>query len=182
MEFFPAHLGARERLLTWGVGYGVGMGVPLVLGVSFAIGFGEPWALLFPLPFMLAFGTPYFFRPTGYGVGEEGVLIRRAAGGLRIPLAEVHAALHPATRPEGPMIGIARVEGLHGTFGTFRSRDWGRFRMYVTDHRNLVELRLADGSRLILSPDDPAGFLAALERTGREAGMDINTESTRQRA
>jgi len=173
MQEFPAHLGPRERLLTWGVGYGVGLGVPLVLGISFAIGFGDPRVLLFPLPFMLAFGIPYFFRPRGYGVNKEGIRIQRIAGAVLIPLAEVQAALHPATRPNRPIVGIARVEGLHGTFGTFRSRDWGRFRLYVTDHRNVVELRLEDGSRVIVSPDDPAAFLQELDRTARMAGSRI---------
>ena len=55
---FSASLGARERLLTFAVGYGVGIGVPLILGVSFAAGFSQPLLLLLPIPFVLAFGAP----------------------------------------------------------------------------------------------------------------------------
>lgn len=62
---FSASLGMRERLITYAVGYGVGVGVPLILGVSFAIGFSQPLILLFPVPFMLAFGAAYFFDPQG---------------------------------------------------------------------------------------------------------------------
>lgn len=177
MDRFPAKLGHKERLLTWGVGYGVGFGVPIILGVSFAIGFEEPRMLLFPLPFVIAFGTPCFFRPRSFEVSVDRVGISRIAGVLHIPLREVRAARYPATRPAATVIGIARVDGMHGTFGTFRSRDWGRFRMYVTDHDKMVELRLSDGSRVIVSPNDPTGFLAALERTAQLAGAHIEVMS-----
>lgn len=109
MEVFPATLGTRERLITYGVGYGVGIGVPLALGMSFALGFGEPLLLLFPLPFVIAFGLPYFFRPTGFGVTTDGISILRPVGPKRIPLREIRQAVSPATGSQGPGIGLARL-------------------------------------------------------------------------
>ena len=78
---FSASLGPRERLLTYAVGYGVGIGVPLILGISFAVGFSQPLLLLFPVPFVLAFGAPYFFRPTRYAVTSSEIVVIR--GGPR---------------------------------------------------------------------------------------------------
>ena len=173
MEVFPATLGKHERLITYGVGYGVGIGVPFVLGLSFAIGFGQPLLLLFPLPFAIAFGLPYFFRPTGFGVTPHEILILRAVGPKRIPLRDVRQVVTPATTPERTGIGLYRVEGIHGSFGTYWNRTWGRYRVYVTDHTKAVEIRLANGSRVILSPHHPPAFLDTVRRAAAEAGAGV---------
>lgn len=173
MEVLPATLGTRERLVTYGVGYGVGIGVPLALGIIFGLSFGEPRLLLFPLPFVIAFGLPHFFRPTGFGVTSDEICVLRRLGSTRIPLREIRQVVSPATDPHGPSIGIARVEGIHGSFGTYWNRGWGRYRTYVTDQRKRVELRLLDDSRVILSPDDPAAFLRAVRRAAAESGARI---------
>ena len=117
--FFSASLGARERLITLAVCYGVGIGVPLILGVIFAVGFSQPLILLFPLPFVLAFGAPYFFRPMGYAVTPNEIAIIRLIGRKSIPLNAVREVIRPATSPAGFSIGLVRVEGIHGTFGSY---------------------------------------------------------------
>jgi hypothetical protein len=170
---FSASLGARERLLTYAVGYGVGIGVPLALGMSFAIGFSRPLLLLFPVPFMLAFGAPYFFRPTGYTVTLSEIAVIRAIGRKRIPLEAVREVVSPATSPPGFSIGLARVEGIHGTFGSYWNKTWGRYQVFVTNHLNRVEVRLEDSSRVILSPDDPTAFLDAVRKAALELGITI---------
>ncbi|MEN8131605.1 MAG: PH domain-containing protein [Pseudomonadota bacterium] len=174
---FSASLGTRERLITYAVGYGVGMGVPLILGVSFAIGFSQPLILLFPVPFMVAFGLPYFFRPTGYAVGQEEIFVIRANSRNRIPLESVSAVVNPATDPPGNSVGIARVDGMYGTFGTFRNKAWGRYQIYTTTGLNRVEIRLKNGSRVILSPDDPEAFVAAISKVAANHGITIEGNS-----
>ena len=170
---FSASLGPRERLLTYAVGYGVGMGVPFLLGVSSAVGFSKPLLLLFPVPFMLAFGAPYFFRPTGYAVTSSEIAVIRAIGRKRIPLEAVRDVLSPASSPPGFSIGLARVEGIHGTFGSYWNKTWGRYQVFVTNHLNRVEVRLEGGSRVILSPDDPMAFLDAVRKAALELGTTI---------
>jgi len=170
---FSASLGARERLLTYAVAYGVGIGVPLILGISFAVGFSRPLLLLFPVPFVLAFGAPYFFRPTGYAVTSSEIVVIRAIRRKRIPLDEVREVLSPATSPPGFSIGLARVEGIHGTFGSYWNKTWGRYQVFVTNHLNKIEVRLEDGSRVIISPDDPMAFLAAVRTVASERGITI---------
>ena len=159
---FPATLDRRGRIVTWLVGYGVGMGVPTVLAISLAIGFSEPRLLLFPIPFIAAFGLPAFLRPLGFAVDEREMRILRPLGPIRVPLSEIVEVRCPASDPPGMTIGILRVHGIHGTFGSFWNREWGRYRAYVTNPRNRVELRLRGGDRLIVSPDDPEGFTSAL--------------------
>jgi len=170
---FSASLGARERLLTYAVGYGVGIGVPLILGISFSIGFSRPLLLLFSVPFMLAFGAPYFFRPTGYAVTSSEIAVIRAIGRKRIPLDAVSEVLSPVTSPPGFSIGLARVDGIHGTFGSYWNKTWGRYQVFITNHLNKVEVRLEDGSRVIISPDDPMAFIDAVRKAALELGITI---------
>lgn len=178
---FPATLGVRERLLTFAVGFGVGIGVPLVLGLAFAVAFSQPFMLLFPVPFMLAFGAPYFFRPKGYRVVPCEISVLRAVGPKRIPIASVHIVVSPASRPAGSSVGLARVEGIYGTFGSYWNKGWGHYRVYVTNHENMVELVLDDGSRLIVSPDAPRDFVARVCEIGHECGKEIEFRTPDQK-
>ncbi len=173
MDTFPAKLGARERLVTYGVGYGVGIGVPLILGLGFTIGFGDPRALLIPLPFIVAFGLPMLFRPTGFGISADEISVLRPIGPKRFPLSDVREVISPASSPDGTSVGILRVEGMHGRFGTYWNRRWGRHRVYITDERTATEIRFADASRLLVSPTDPAAFLAAMRHKADVAGVPI---------
>lgn len=177
MEVFPATLGNRERLITYAVGYGVGIGVPLALGLGFSIGFGKPMLLLFPLPFAIVFGLPYFFRPTGFSITPHEISILRPVGPKRIPLQQIRQIVSPATHPQGLTFGISRIEGIHGSFGTYWNKSWGRYHVYVTDQTKKVELRLTNDSRVILSPNDPPAFLRAVHRAAVEGGVQIAIES-----
>ena len=172
-KIFPATLARKEKLITYLVGFGVGMGVPTVLGISFALGFQEPWLLLFPLPFVLAFGAPYFFRPLGFAVANEGITILRPLGSRRIQLETLQEIRVPATHPPGMIIGLMRVQGLYGTFGSFWNNHWGKFDVYVTNQVNSVELGLTNGSKIIISPDDPPAFVQAVQNVAAAYGLNI---------
>ena len=85
----------------------------------------------------------------------------------------------PATRPDGASFGLARVDGFHGTFGIFWNRNWGRYRVYVTNAEHTVEIRLANGSRVIISPDDPQDFLQAVRHAIELTGARISVQGGR---
>ena len=159
---FPATLGPREKLITYAIGYGVGTGIPTVLGISFAIGFGQPWLLLFPVPFAVAFTAPYFFRPTGFAVSSFGISVLRPIGAKLVPLGKLRELRTRAAFPSGLTFGLARVQGIYGTFGSFWNRKWGKFQMYVTNSANMVEIILIDNTRLIISPDDKLEFVSTV--------------------
>ena len=52
------------------------------------------------------------------------------------------------------------MEGIFGTQGTYWNKTWGRFRVFVTDDENTVEILLDGGERVLLSPDEPEEFAA----------------------
>ena len=66
---------------------------------------------------------------------------------------------------EGAMRRSWRVFGMGGPFalvGWFRSGAVGPFRAYATDPKRAVVLRWADRA-VVVTPDDPAAFVAAVE-------------------
>ena len=174
LRVFEAPLGGRERLVTIFVGIGVGIVLPLLLAAVFALSFKEPLVLLAPIPFVLAFGLPLLFRPTGFGVSRTHIAVLRPVGPLLIELGRLRRITYPATQPAKPVFGILRVSGIGGEFGRYWSRDWGRFRMYLTDPENTVEFDLDDGSRLLLSPARPDRYINAVREAAEAAGTPID--------
>jgi hypothetical protein len=101
------------------------------------------------------------------------IAVIRPIGRKRIPLEAVREVLSPATSPPGFSIGLARVEGIHGTFASYWNKTWGRYQVFVTNHLNRVELRLEGGSRVILSPDDPIALVDTVRQAGLALGITI---------
>lgn len=129
------------------------------------------WALLLGLA---TFGgvlvVPGLFLVRGYRIEGDGRLaILRPFHTTHLPLSGLHAA---EPRPEAfkGVVVKAGNGGLGGFIGWFWSRSLGGFRAWVTDPERSVLLRFTD-RQVIISPDDPAAFIAALEwqRGGRAA-------------
>jgi Bacterial PH domain len=157
-EYYKATLSPRGRLLTYGVGIGVGIGVPLALALGFSVGFRNPMFLLLPLPFVGALFVVWRYRVTGYRIAGRALAVVSPMGDHLVDLSDLDTVRFPASSPPGNIFGIWRVEGFWGTRGTYWNRGWGRFRVYVTDDKNRVELLLKSGQRIIISPDDPQKF------------------------
>lgn len=175
---FRATLGNRERLSTLIVGYGVGLGLPLILVIVFSTAFHHTVLFLLPLVFASVLLLCYLLHPRAFAIGPEGVTIRRYLMPYTVPLQRLEGVVQPASRPTGLTIGLARVVGIYGSFGVFWNRRWGVFRVYITDQSKQVELVLAGGSRVIVSPADPSGFVAELRDAAARAGVALTRGST----
>jgi hypothetical protein len=173
-RYFSASMGKAERLITWVVAFGVGMGLPLLLGIIFAITLSQPLLFLFPLPFLIAFSIPFLIRPRGYSVSPDRITVLRTILPRVIPLQGLSRITIPAETPPGFSLGLARVEGVFSTSGTYWNKSWGRFYLYLTNRLNSLELRLLDDTRILLSPDDPRGFVDAVEAAARKIGREID--------
>lgn len=163
-KIYSATLGTRERLVTYAVGFGVGVGVPLVLGVSFGLGFSNPFFFLMPAPFALVVLLLSLLRPVEFSLDGRSLNIHRHIGARSISLKGLRTIHHPATRPPSTNIGLVASHGFFGVFGLFWNKEWGRYHVFVTDSRNQVELVWEDGQRLILSPDNPVDFIATARK------------------
>jgi hypothetical protein len=125
--------------------------------------------------FALIFLAAYAWSPTSYAVDNGDVVIRRLIGNVRIPVSGTRE-VRLATRED--LSGSMRVfgsGGLFGYYGLFRNSKLGNSNWYVTDRSHAVVL-VTDAGIIIVSPDDQAGFIAALgARRGPNVGHDWST-------
>lgn len=134
--------GGGPRSAAWVIGLALGLGL-LVFATTAAAVWG--------------------FAPCRASVADGLVRIERNwAGPRELPLASVRSAerLHPAHCWRWRK--ISGTAGLFGVaYGTFHSRALGRFRLYAWRPDGCVLLETGDG-RVVLTPDDPDGFVAAV--------------------
>jgi hypothetical protein len=96
--------------------------------------------------------------PRGYAVDPEGILVLR-----HWPRTFIRADDLVAVEP----IELRRVwkvcgcQGVYGGWGWFSSDKLSWFRAYITHTDRLVVLRLRRGTPVVVSPDDPEGFVQA---------------------
>jgi hypothetical protein len=152
-------LGRTQRRLTAFV-FAVGLGAAGVAGAL-----GRPIGLLPATLLVCALGLSWAMAPRAIAVaGGELLVERRAWPALRLPLAAVASAA-PIDRVGGRVIRLFGVGGFFGSYGLFSSDTLGRFRLYATRSGQAVQIRRNDGGLpLVVTPDDVAGTIAAIDR------------------
>ena len=106
------------------------------------------------------------FSVQGYSVAGGDLLVHRLGWAKRFSLAQ---ASRVAFEPNAT-VGSVRtfgVGGLFGFYGRFRNAVLGSYTAYATDPSRTVVLELG-GKTIVVTPDDPARFVAAVEQ-GRGA-------------
>jgi hypothetical protein len=137
------------------------LGVAVV--VCFTVPSGTPWVrplVLASTPFILA--ACALFTVRGYRIAGRTLLVKRLFWWTPISLEGLRDAL---VDPEA-MRKAVRICGNGGMFsfsGWFWNKRLGRFRAYATDLRRTIVLTFPD-RRIVLSPDQPDAFVAALTR------------------
>ena len=134
----------------------------LLVGVSAVSGWvGSAVALA-----ILGGGLVYSVR--GYSVAPDAVWVHRLGWATRLDLGEIREA---RVEP-GAMTGSVRTFGNGGLFGftgRFRNALLGSYRAYVTDASRTVVLTVGDEA-VVVSPERPAAFVAAVEAACAAAG------------
>ena len=103
----------------------------------------------------------YAWSPRGYAVSDGSIEVNRLIGTARIPLDGLREA-RAATKDD--FRGCLRLfgnGGLFGYYGLFRTSKLGKSTWYVTNRGNAVVVVTGEKTALF-SPDDVAGFIAAI--------------------
>jgi hypothetical protein len=110
---------------------------------------------------LLLLGGFYLWSVRGYRLEPDALLVLRPIGPYRLSLD----GLQDAVCDPNVMSYSIRIFGNGGLFG-FTGWYWNRklktHRMWVTDPKNAVLLTFGD-KRIVVSPDDPAAFVAAVK-------------------
>jgi hypothetical protein len=114
---------------------------------------------------LLSLGVSWALSPREIVVESGELRIeRRAWTPLRISLASI-ASASPLTRLGAGTIRLFGVGGYFGSFGLFRNSALGRFRLYATRSGQAVLVKRLGGELpFVLTPDDVAGTIGALDR------------------
>jgi hypothetical protein len=124
------------------------------------------WILGTMCPAILLATVPFIVR--GYTIHEGGLRVHRLFWDTRISWMGLKAV---EVNPDA-MRGSLRLLGNGGGFvfvGWFRNRELGLYRAYVNDLNRAVVLRFP-GQTIVVSPDDPAAFAAAVTKQAKALG------------
>lgn len=105
----------------------------------------------------------YFFRPVGYIVTDDTVIIKRPASDKHLSMHDIKsvvAADHGSMRWSMRIFGNG---GLFGYTGFFRNSTFGIMRWYATRRSNYVVLVMNDDRKVVVTPDDPS-MAASIEK------------------
>ena len=164
---FEAPMGRAVKLIT-GASWFVLATVIVVPQMALRSEPAPLWArFLAPAVVLIAFGIISLFLVRGYTLKGRELLVRRLFWETRFPLHD----LKSAHADRSAMNRAWRTMGNGGLFvfaGWFRNKRLGRFRALVTDTDRCVVLVFKDW-KLVISPGDPEGFIAALGPKGKEA-------------
>ncbi|AHF18004.1 PH domain-containing protein [Niabella soli] len=107
----------------------------------------------------LALVMPYGLSITRYGIDNEALSVCRPFGKKQFPLATVTSAsiIDPKLlRWSWRVFGSG---GMFGYYGRFSNKHFGMMTWYLTSRNKVVYLQLENGKKIMISPDDPEGFL-----------------------
>lgn len=124
--------------------------------------------------FALLFLAAYAWSPVGYEIADGNVVIRRLIGNVRIPVSGIREVKIATSDDLSGSLRLFGSGGLFGYYGLFRSSTLGSSNWYVTDRGRAVVLA-GDSGTAIVSPDDRAGFIAALGNRAPKSGPDWST-------
>ncbi len=167
--FEVATAGRRVRVVT-GLCLGLTIAAEIFVGVIFFRDHKVPMAVrLIVLPLITTLGPAivggiwYGARLKSFTISDGALLVKRAFHTPRFELA----GLKSAETSREPMKWASKIygnDGLGAIAGSYRSKQWGKFKAYLTDANNAVVLRWADDRCVIVSPKHTQPFIHALRK------------------
>jgi hypothetical protein len=103
----------------------------------------------------------YLYRPTAYLITPYSVVVSRFARDKVIAKTDITMARTVSKEEMGLPVRTFGNGGMFGFTGYYFSDRLGKMSWYATRTENYVLLQLSNGRKIILTPDDPTGFLAA---------------------
>lgn len=151
----------RPLILTSALVTGILL-VVLGIGLAFRVDEArEVWLLsMVGLPALILAVMP-LFTVRGYVIDGGTLRVLRLGWATELPLRGLRSAM---VDPEATKKSW-RTMGNGGGFaftGYYRNKSLGDYRMFATDLKNAVVLRFEDREPIVVTPDDPEAFAAAL--------------------
>lgn len=104
----------------------------------------------------------FLFRPTGYDISTDAIVIHRPVGDKKLPLTYITTVAPIQIADLGFGVRTFASGGFLGYFGKFWYRKLGHVNFYATDRSKLILIRTHKDKKYLLSPDNTAQFLQDL--------------------
>ena len=161
---YDAGMGGRFPMSLDGLNQGITWFVVVVVAVVVVSVIGSPAGpIALPIVGLVAVGlaVAWALAPTALEIDGHAVRIcRRAWRPLDLPLVTIASV--ETTPPMGLGFRLFGVGGFFGSYGLFWARNLGRFMAYVTRRGPSVLLRRRGALPVMVTPDDPEGFVRTL--------------------
>jgi hypothetical protein len=120
-----------------------------------------PLLLLFLL--IVTYALSFAFRPKGYLLKGDELVVLRPVKSRHIPLRRIVSATALERKDLSWSLRLFGVGGMFGYYGKFTNTRIGLMTWYMTRRDRAVLLRLDDGKKIIVSPDEREEFLERLQ-------------------
>lgn len=171
VALFSATLSRPMKIMTYALGYGVGIVLPAIIGVNMARTSSQAWPLLIPLATAALLIVSSLFRPLRYAIDADEIRVERPIGPIRVPFDRIESVADATPLLAARIIGIFRVGGFYGTYGRFRNSTLGLFDLYFTGEPQMLAIRRRGTRPLVIGPDEPRRFAETLEQRARARGF-----------
>ena len=112
--------------------------------------------------FIIEFGI-FIFRPISYTITDQEVIVNRLWKDVIINRKNIQNVEILDKDFSKRTIRTFGVGGMWGYFGKFIHDIVGSITLYVTRRDKMILLRLVNGKKMVLSPDDLEGFVEKLK-------------------
>ncbi len=108
-----------------------------------------------------------FFAPRSYEIDSDAVVVKRLGRDVVISVREIREVRRLEGVKMGFTLRLFGCGGFLGWFGLFYSRALGKFWAYAGNQEDSVLLTRTDGSKVVISPNHPDAFIAAVQEAMR---------------
>lgn len=110
---------------------------------------------------LIYFGT-LLFKPINYSLTNNELIIHRPLKNKNIDRNKIHSVNLIDKEELKGTIRTFGVGGLFGYWGSFANKKIGAMTWYATRRNNAVLIETSDNKKIILTPNEPEKFVAAL--------------------
>jgi hypothetical protein len=113
-----------------------------------------------PIVVIIIYAGAYLFRPVGYTVTPEELIVRRMVLSVHIRRSDILRVEQIDRKMIRGSIRTFGVGGLFGYYGYFSNMTLGRMLWYVTSRDKPVLVTTRENRKIIVTPDNPGQFVA----------------------
>ncbi len=161
MQRFSASLDGLSKTLSFVV-FAVII-IPIVSILSLYSKSHNLAVLIAPALILVVLLIAMMYRVKAYELDATSLNILRPASTAKFPLHRIRSIRSVTTKELGFGIRTFGSGGFFGYFGKFYYRNIGHVTLYVTDRSKMLLIVLDDDKKIIISPDDTAGFMQAFQ-------------------